>query len=656
MPAPDLHLIFPPQWSPFQPFLSSPSLKAYLRERGFDVLQSDWNVDFYEYFIDQDRLPQATARLRTYIDTLGSEHEDYRSHAYLALGILSDFPAKRALVERIRQPHSVADVGAFHESVMAFKRLLHAFSVAEPVVEVGTSSLNVGQVLSSHAAIDAFCTNPAQNPFLPFFAGKIERLAGGTPRYFGLSVIGTEQVLPALTLSRLLKTAFPEIPVIFGGSVFSRLVERHDSVAHFFGTYFDYVIRYEGERPLAALLSASGAECRRTPNLVYCENGRVIMNDLCPQVSMEDIPTPDFTDLDLAKYFTPEVVLPILSTRGCYWDKCAFCYHGMIYGDRYRMRDPDMLRDDIEKLHAAHGARHFAFNDEAIPPKLFEKLPARLPKGKYYFTGLYKFEKYYRPHHYRDMYAAGFRSLYIGLESANERVQRHMKKNNTQDVMLSNLADAHAAGIWNHTFNFFGFPTETREEAMETANFLIDHADIIHSEGTGTFSFEHNAPISKHPERFGVTKVIEKQGSVLEIYYDYETGSGLSAAEASEMVNVFSAMKQKAGAYRYAGWIPREHLLVLLARHDRDSLLKELQSLDSDLQTGARWWTHVNWFSLDARNQPDRAPRYFIVNTQAGRVLETNRDAMLLMEFLPKGVEAEAIVSHFPMMGQILRQ
>lgn len=62
--------------------------------------------------------------------------------------------------------------------------------------------------------------------------------------------------------------------------------------------------------------------------------------------------------------------------------------------------------------------------------------------------------------------------------------------------MVSNLRAGHDAGIWNHTFVFFGFPTETESEAEETIQFLLRHADIIHSEGTGTFSFEHNAPIS----------------------------------------------------------------------------------------------------------------------------------------------------------------
>ena len=37
------------------------------------------------------------------------------------------------------------------------------------------------------------------------------------------------------------------------------------------------------------------------------------------------------------------------------------------------------------------------------------------------------------------------------------------------------------AGIWNHTFFFFGFPGETLEDAQETVNFLYAHKPYIHS-------------------------------------------------------------------------------------------------------------------------------------------------------------------------------
>jgi anaerobic magnesium-protoporphyrin IX monomethyl ester cyclase len=647
----DLHVIFPPQWSPFQPFLSTPSLKAYLQTKGFHVRQSDWNVDFYEFFFDKSRLGGAVDRLEKYIRELPAKYENYRNQAYLALGILSDFHRKRELVDRLRSKACVENVNDFHASVMAFKQLLRAFSTAEPVIELGTSSLSTGTVTSSMKGIDEFCESDEDNPFLPFFKQKVAAISEA-PRYFGISIIGMEQTLPSLTLSRCLKKRFPGTPILIGGSVFPRMVDRTESILHLFDRYFDIVVRYEGEKPLEQLLSSSNPKAERTSSLAFVENGAIIKTELANQLTMDEIPTPDFDGLDLKKYFTPEVVLPILSTRGCYWDKCAFCYHGMIYGDRYRMRSPEMFNADIEFLHRKFGVKHFALNDEAIPPKLFEKLPQAIEKKKFFFTGLYKFEKFFEPKHYEGMYDIGFRSLYIGLESANERVQRHMKKNNTQKVMISNLRDAHKAGIWNHTFNFFGFPTETKAEAMETAQFLIDHRDTIHSEGTGTFSFEHNAPISKMPEKFGVTKVIEKTDNVLELYYDYEVDSGLNQQDALDMVADFGKMKIQNKAYQYSGWIPREHLLVMLSHHDRDVLRSKLEKLDTEVHLGKRWKNYLQWFSMDVG---EGTQRHFIVNAHAGTILETNRDAVLLMEFLPPDVPTNVLADHFPALTPVFQ-
>src|SRR5690606_13743092 len=43
-----LLLIFPPIWEPTQPFLSVPSLTAFMRENGHEVIQKDLNVEFYD--------------------------------------------------------------------------------------------------------------------------------------------------------------------------------------------------------------------------------------------------------------------------------------------------------------------------------------------------------------------------------------------------------------------------------------------------------------------------------------------------------------------------------------------------------------------------------------------------------------------------------
>jgi anaerobic magnesium-protoporphyrin IX monomethyl ester cyclase len=644
----DLHLIFPPQWTPYQPFLSTPSLKAYLEGHGFSVHQSDWNVEFYHYFIGKARLGRARKRLEKYVTTLSPDYESYRARSLYALAILADYDAQRDLVSKLHDEETLSDLRLMHRAVNAFYRLLDAFSVAEPIVEVGSSSFSAQRVLEDVRTMDAFTENRQENPFIEFFEQKIPFL--GRPRYFGLSIIGTEQVIPGLTLGRLLKLHFPEIPVIIGGSVFSRLVDRTDIIAGFFGRYFDYVCRYEGELPMRAFLSASNPTTDVVPNFVFMKEGELTKRDLGPQVLMDDVPTPDFSQLPLKNYFSPQLVLPLLSTRGCYWDKCAFCYHGMVYQSRYRMRKPELIAQDVATLESRYGARHFAFNDEAIPPLLFRRMPDVIPADRYAFTALYKFEKVFTREDFARMYKIGFRSFYIGLETASERVQKHMRKDNLQSTMLSNLRSAHDAGIWNHTFVFFGFPTESEEEAEETINFLIQNADLIHSEGTGTFSFEHNAPIHKDPETFGVKAVVPKPGNIFELYYNYETVSGLDADGAGRMLERFNMLKTTSGAYQTGRWIPREHLLLLVKAFGRDGLKQRLRGLDGTESARSSVGDELKWFSF----QTDTDKRMnFIVGLTKGKVYETNDDAITLLDRLTPETPVESLVRRFPNLKEI---
>lgn len=640
----DMHIIFPPQWSPFQPFLSIPSLKAYLSREGYNIEQSDLNIRFYRWFISPERLQRARQRLLYYADHLSDEYEEYRAKAIYAYATLQQHETFYEKTLSLCEDETFDNIEAVYEASSGLKRLLEAFSTAEPVIDVGTSSFSAHSVLQDFASMEEFCIDGEDNPFVDFFHGELAKITE-KPRYFGVSIIGNEQIVPGLTLCKALKQCFPDVPIVIGGSVFLRLLDKDENLHKLFGTYFDYICCYEGERPMAAFLAANDPIGEHIEGFAYLKDGQVVQTDIMEPLSMDDVPTPNFDGMPLHDYFTPEPVLPLLSTRGCYWGKCAFCYHGMIYQERYRMRQPHMIAEDVDRLNKRYGARHFAFNDEAIPPKLFKLLPPELVEGKYFFTGLYKFEKYFTRKHFEDMFKAGFRSLYIGFEAASERIQRHMLKDNTQDVMVSNLRDAHEVGIWSHTFGFFGFPTETHEEAQETVKFLLDHVDIIHSEGTGVFSFEHNAPIHQTPEAFGVTKVKRKPGRIFELYYDYEVASGMSEEEASTLVALFDEKKKKKFAYQGGRWIPRELLLVLLGRYARDDLRKQLDDLEIRREKNSRTLSCMTWVTLPGEQGKQR---FFAINTGTGQVFETNEDTLSLFTALEQNTPMSNVAAAFP--------
>src|SRR5207249_3328953 len=128
-----------------------------------------------------------------------------------------------------------------------------------------------------------------------------------------------------------------------------------------------------------------------------------------------------------------------LTARGCYWGKCEFCHHGMVYGEKYEAYEITRVLENVRSLATKYGVRHFAFNDEAIPPKVLRAMGKLFPPHSqtgWNFTGLIKFEPYFTAEDFRNVHAVGLRSLYVGLESASEHVLDLMKKHSTKQVIL----------------------------------------------------------------------------------------------------------------------------------------------------------------------------------------------------------------------------
>ena len=59
-----LMLLFPPNWTPSMPHLSLPTLAAYLRMHGVEVIQRDLNAEVFDEILTRRYMKAALARLR----------------------------------------------------------------------------------------------------------------------------------------------------------------------------------------------------------------------------------------------------------------------------------------------------------------------------------------------------------------------------------------------------------------------------------------------------------------------------------------------------------------------------------------------------------------------------------------------------------------
>jgi hypothetical protein len=229
---------------------------------------------------------------------------------------------------------------------------------------------------------------------------------------------------------------------------------------------------------------------------------------------VSSLPTPDFDGLPLDDYLSPAPVLPILTGKGCYFNRCKFCdipFINHISKKAYRVRSPERVAADVAKLHERYGARHFEITDEALAPKLLLRLADALddyPAVQPRFVGYARLEPGFTPEVCRRVYQMGMRKLFFGLESGSQATLDHMDKGIRVDdaqVVLRNCADA---GLAFHLFSIVGFPEENADRARETAQFFVDNAEVIdHPRNTfdiHPFSLDLRTEYADHAASFGV--------------------------------------------------------------------------------------------------------------------------------------------------------
>ena len=372
----------------------------------------------------------------------------------------------------------------------------------------------------------------------------------------GISVPTMGQMLAAMTLAWLVKQSGLNCHITVGGPHISMLRGQIPKAPLLFDL-IDSAVVFDGEVALLRLVEALDGRgaLAQVPNLIYRSGGAIYDNtrplhvDPATNMLLNSEPVhgdtmpllPDFDGLPLDRYLAPDLVLPLITAHGCYHGLCAFCNVGYGAGKGFVPFQVDQLVAQMLALHEKYGTRHIFFTDEAIPPKTMRQLSARLAAlgSPIDWCSCARLEKSISAELLRDLSAAGCRMLFYGLETASERMIEHMVKGTQRETMSRVLREGTQAGIWNHTFFFFGFPTETMADAQETVNFLYAHQEAVHSAGFGAFVLERYSPAEQDPKRFGIKSVQPRPERDLAIYFDYEPESGMDESMARTLVDRF---------------------------------------------------------------------------------------------------------------------
>ena len=410
----------------------------------------------------------------------------------------------------------------------------------------------------------------------PWYVDQCARhVLAGNPAVVAMSVMFTQQFWFSALLARRIKEINPQVLTVFGGGFFNE-VNLQGFITR---PYVDHVVLHEGELAFLELLRAidSGEGYDMVTGLASfdAESGQTQIGQSLEKLNHEELPYADFSDFDLESYLTPSPVVPLISSRGCYWRRCTFCDHFASYAGSYKTQSISRCVAEIEHHAKTIGARHFTFVDEMISAKRFQKIGDEiLERGlDIRYFALAKPTADFTQEILDHMYKTGCRSIYWGMESGSERLLAMMDKGNTVESSSNTLNRANKAGVRNHLFIIVGFPSETREELEQTVAFLDDHAGVVDKVLASGYVLKKGTPIHDQLDRFGIKKIYTERSLCNSKILRYDSAKGLDSALIHPMADYLQAKVFDLLSPRgpYFG-TPRNHIIIVYGNDDMEPL------------------------------------------------------------------------------------
>ncbi|MFP4498778.1 MAG: B12-binding domain-containing radical SAM protein, partial [Vulcanimicrobiota bacterium] len=417
-------LAFPPQAVPFLPHQAPAQLVAVLKSRGISAMQKDYNLEAYEYFLSSGRLKQFGIS-----PMMAEQVEEEKSN--------------------LRNGKDFFVPDKYFQSIAVLQNYLGNISGQYPGCRFSFKDFEIaGYDTEKSRDIIQASGDEKRNPFIDFFKEKIEELKQLEPQILGISIAWKSQLVPGFTLARLVKKYLPHTHICMGGSMISHLSDLLKTRVELF-EYTDSFIPFDGEIGLAELAeNIEGKNFSKVSGLIYKHKGKIISNPVSIPTNLNLLPLPDFSGLELDKYYSPKVYLPVNLSRGCYWSGCQFCTHHLS-ASSFRIKNPVTMLEEMNSLNNRYGCSNFYFVDDAFPPEQGKVLAELIRKNEksYRWAGEFRMEKMMDEDYFHTLHDGGCRLALFGLESYCDRILNKMNKGWDTSRVKNILASAHNAGI-----------------------------------------------------------------------------------------------------------------------------------------------------------------------------------------------------------------
>ncbi len=251
-----------------------------------------------------------------------------------------------------------------------------------------------------------------------------------------------------------------------------------------------------------------------------------------PLKDLDSIPFADYSEFPWSLY--PNVIVPIITGRGCGWGVCSFCSDiTSTVGRTYRSRSPENVLAEIAHQHQKHGANLFVFVDL--------KLNSNVPLWRELIRGIQKVapgSKWIAAVHVgargddglslEDLQRAreaGMVRITTGLEVGSQAVLDKMAKGTDLEITSQFLRDAKQADLSVQTTMMTGYPGESADDVDLTTKFLQTHETEIERVKMNRFQIMSGTifarQLEKSPHKFPQVTDVESDHLNAQISHHY---------------------------------------------------------------------------------------------------------------------------------------
>ncbi len=290
------------------------------------------------------------------------------------------------------------------------------------------------------------------------------------------------QFIEIYPLFRIIKEINPAIITIAGGGMITAdPIPAMDA----FDGYADIGAIGEGEITMPELMQAigTGSSYNEIDGLIFREDNKWhITKRRADIMDLDSIPLPDYAGFDYDKYLETngEIVdnvkyspVAIIGGRSCKYN-CTFCFHPS--GSRYRQRSLDSIFTEIDWLLA-----HYDINYIALREELFASDEQRVldfcERARSYpivWSIQLRVDSVTQTI-VNALKESNCRYVFLGIESADNRILKSMRKNITIEQVEAALKMTIDAGLDTRSTIILGDEQETIESARRTLDWWKEH-------------------------------------------------------------------------------------------------------------------------------------------------------------------------------------